>query len=754
MLPKDSTQARLAAFASFFMAIVAVINVLVVIGWWIDNPLLASFGLGYLPMAPVTAIIFLGLCGLWLAQRVFKNWPGIRTLTMVVLLGILVLIIIIGIHHLMGIGPDIQGMLSANPPKLGQISSGRISPLTAAGFILVAMAFYLTTGREQVRQKPSVAAILSLIVLIQSGVNCLGYLYAEPLFYGGTFIPVALTTGLAFFFLSLSLLLIGGSAIWPVNEFVGPSLKARLMRIFIPVSVSIVLIQGFLSSSHGKWIINPVLSNAVATLVALAVVIILITVIARNLEAEILRGDRARMQAESTLRQSEGRFRTLVETAIDGIINIDREGHIVFWNSAAESIFGYSAGEMIGKPLDIIMPEGFHGPHREGLKRVDLTGESHLVGTTVELEGLRKGGHKFPMMLSLATWQVDGEVFYTGIVRDISERKRSEIVQNAIFRISQAAMTTEGMDALYTSIHSILRELIPAENIFIALYDSINNLLNFPYYIDQYDQKPPAPTELQGLTGYVIKTGRPLLATQEVFDRLVNQGEVEAVGTESIDWLGVPLKFEGRIIGVIAVQSYIEGTHYTREDMDLLEFVSTQVAQVIERKRLEEEVRSLSLTDELTGLYNRRGFTLLAEQELKLAHRKKRAMLLFFGDVDNLKSINDNLGHAEGDQALINVAGALKDSFREADVVARIGGDEFVVLALDASQESGEIMANRIQTVLKELNLHFEDSYHLTLSLGFARYDPEAPNSLMDLLAEADGLMYLQKQARKRTSKV
>jgi diguanylate cyclase (GGDEF)-like protein len=281
------------------------------------------------------------------------------------------------------------------------------------------------------------------------------------------------------------------------------------------------------------------------------------------------------------------------------------------------------------------------------------------------------------------------------------------------------------------------------------LYDSAHELLSFPYFIDQYDEPPPAPTQVQGLTGYIIRTGRSLLATPEDFDRLVQQGEVEPVGAASLDWLGVPLKVEGRIIGVMAVQSYTEGIHFDQEDMTFLEFVSTQVALAIERKRLEEEIRSLSLTDELTGLFNRRGFTLLAEQELKLAHRKNRTMLLFFCDVDNLKTINDTLGHAHGDLALKEVSAILKKTFREADILARVGGDEFVVLALDASVESAELLTNRIQAALEARNQQGDTTYLLSLSLGIARYDPEAPCTVSELIVQADGLMYHQKQARK-----
>jgi diguanylate cyclase (GGDEF)-like protein len=165
---------------------------------------------------------------------------------------------------------------------------------------------------------------------------------------------------------------------------------------------------------------------------------------------------------------------------------------------------------------------------------------------------------------------------------------------------------------------------------------------------------------------------------------------------------------------------------------------------------LEEEIRSLSLTDELTGLYNRRGFTLLAEREVKIAHRMKKAILLFFGDVDNLKTINDTWGHNQGDLALKKTSAILKQNFRESDILARIGGDEFVALTSATSKESAEIITHRIQSAIQSHNLEGTASYHLSMSLGIALYDPDAPSTLNDLIAQADSLMYQQKQAKKK----
>ncbi|KCZ72948.1 PAS domain S-box [Candidatus Methanoperedens nitroreducens] len=129
---------------------------------------------------------------------------------------------------------------------------------------------------------------------------------------------------------------------------------------------------------------------------------------------------------EEALHNSEQRFRSVAETATDAIISIDRHGNIVFWNKAAENIFGYSAGEAIDKSLTIIMPKRLHREHTEGIKRLISTGESSVVGKLLEMTGLRKDGSEFPLELSIAAWKTGEETFYTGIIRDITERKHAE----------------------------------------------------------------------------------------------------------------------------------------------------------------------------------------------------------------------------------------------------------------------------------------------------------------------------------------
>lgn len=175
--------------------------------------------------------------------------------------------------------------------------------------------------------------------------------------------------------------------------------------------------------------------------------------------------------------------------------------------------------------------------------------------------------------------------------RDLAERQRAEQVQSALHHISEAAHTAPDLDALYRSIHAIIGQLMPARNFYIALYAARENLIFMPYFADELDEQDPPSPPGKSLTSYVLRTGQPLLATPEVFDDLVARGEVQLVGANSVDWLGVPLRTQTATIGVLVVQTYTQGVRLTEEHKRVLTFVSDQVAMAIERKRAEEALR-------------------------------------------------------------------------------------------------------------------------------------------------------------------
>jgi diguanylate cyclase (GGDEF)-like protein len=171
----------------------------------------------------------------------------------------------------------------------------------------------------------------------------------------------------------------------------------------------------------------------------------------------------------------------------------------------------------------------------------------------------------------------------------------------------------------------------------------------------------------------------------------------------------------------------------------------------VRQSLLDREVRSLAITDELTGLYNRRGFLASATHQLKLAQRNAQDVLLLFCDVDNLKGINDSFGHREGDLAIIRAADALEETFRDSDILARLGGDEFAVLASDTAIPNGQAIMARIEKNLEKANAE-ESRYTLSFSIGIARFHPGTPSSLGELMAHADQEMYLHKKYGSRSS--
>jgi len=173
------------------------------------------------------------------------------------------------------------------------------------------------------------------------------------------------------------------------------------------------------------------------------------------------------------------------------------------------------------------------------------------------------------------------------------------------------------------------------------------------------------------------------------------------------------------------------------------------VRHAIERHRLFSALRSLSLIDDLTGLYNRRGFSDLGEQYLKLARRTGRGVAMVYLDLDRFKTINDSLGHHVGDRALLKVADILRATFRRSDIIARLGGDEFGVLALEAADESSESLVERIRERVIDFNESSPEPYQLSVSIGMAHHDDDPRIRLEDMVAEADSAMYREKHGKR-----
>jgi diguanylate cyclase (GGDEF)-like protein len=197
----------------------------------------------------------------------------------------------------------------------------------------------------------------------------------------------------------------------------------------------------------------------------------------------------------------------------------------------------------------------------------------------------------------------------------------------------------------------------------------------------------------------------------------------------------------------LAIQSVREGAQdYLLKGAANGALLARSIYYAVEREHTLDTLRRLSLLDELTGLYNRRGFMTLAEQHINLAKRCNYPLTILYADVDHLKQINDQHGHMEGDQILVRAANVLRKTFRRSDIIGRMGGDEYVVLAIDISSEDIRILLDRFKnTIDKDNGMYASKPYHLSISLGSANIDPRSSLSIEDGIQQADIALYQQK---------
>ncbi|HSB53704.1 MAG TPA: PAS domain S-box protein [Gemmatimonadales bacterium] len=294
-----------------------------------------------------------------------------------------------------------------------------------------------------------------------------------------------------------------------------------------------------------------------------------------------------RRRANRDERTIEGAYRTLVAAAPFAVVGVDREGRVTVWSSAAERMFGWTAQEVAGRRLPII-PE-----HRTDESERLIANQAEGVNG---LETVRRRKDGAELDISLTAWPVfDGEGRLSGVMevhQDITERKRAGRLQQATYRVSEAALAALDLEQLYGAIHEIVAGLMSARNLSIALYDPDTDRLSFPYWSDERATQPGVRQAGKGLTEYVLRSGRPLRDLSGTISGLTARGEIEPFTTLATDWLGVPLKARGHTIGVLAVQSYETGACYTDRDQAILEFVSIQVGMAIERKGAEDRVRA------------------------------------------------------------------------------------------------------------------------------------------------------------------
>jgi PAS domain S-box-containing protein len=285
--------------------------------------------------------------------------------------------------------------------------------------------------------------------------------------------------------------------------------------------------------------------------------------------------------------KSESELRALFASMNDVIIVYDKHGRYVRIAPTNPSLLVRPPDEMVGKYLKEILPLELHNPFMNTIH------EALRSNTTARIEyPLSIGGNNLWFDANVSKLN-DDQVFW--VARDITDRKINELTQIAITQISESVLSSKTLDELLTSIHGAVKPLLPVNNFYIAQHDPSTNWITFPYHVDEKDEDWSPRRLGRGLTSYVIRTGRPLRATPEIFADLQSAGEVINDGVQSVDWLGIPLRSKQVVSGVIAIQSYDLKVRITEQHQEILSVIAIQVAAAIERFLAEREIQKFKL---------------------------------------------------------------------------------------------------------------------------------------------------------------
>jgi PAS domain S-box-containing protein len=292
-------------------------------------------------------------------------------------------------------------------------------------------------------------------------------------------------------------------------------------------------------------------------------------------------------QREHALAGSEAELRALFSAMNDVIIVLDRQGRYIRIAPTNPSRLFRPPDELLNRTIKEALPADASQAIMPAIQTALQTGETVKLEYSLEIN---KQLYWFDASVSKLS---EDQVFL--VARDVTERKYTELLQDSITEISEAALTAPDIQALIKGIHEAVGRLMPARNFYVALYDERADLLTFPYFVDEKDTPGPAQKPGRGLTSYVLRTGKPLLVTPEVYDELERTGEIRGGGVRGTDWLGVPLRSGTQRLGVMVVQTYSPEVRLTDKDRDALSLLAAQAAVALERKRAQEDLAKFKL---------------------------------------------------------------------------------------------------------------------------------------------------------------
>lgn len=470
----------------------------------------------------------------------------------------------------------------------------------------------------------------------------------------------------------------------------------------------------------------------------------------------LIRDITLRKQEEEKLRQSEALHRSILSASPDAVVITDLEGNILLVSPKVVTLMGCADESfLIGKNhLQFLAP----ADHSKAIENITLMFQDVFTGPgeyrIIDAAGRIVDVESNAEFVRDESGQPQKIVFF---VRDIRERKQIESImqrnsqsQLVLGKIAEEALREISLTDFYARVHLWVEKLLPADSFSIVLVDELTGDVKIHYCVGEKTPPPPERKAGKGLTEYLIRQDGPVLLAAADFRRLRENGEIDATYVDIVhQWLGAPLSdLHGKAYGIVALNLHQPEKSFQAEDTGILAIIAAQISLAIGRKRLEEDLKRLAMTDELTGIANRRYFLQRVEAELRRIQRYPARAALLMLDIDYFKRVNDNYGHGWGDAVLRAVSQTGQRVLRDTDLIGRLGGEEFCLLLPQTTSAEALLVAERLRLEIAALAFRSDAGqvFSVTVSVGVAGVNP-AGDSVSEWLRRADGALYQAKAA-------
>ncbi|MBT9458519.1 MAG: diguanylate cyclase [Burkholderiaceae bacterium] len=425
----------------------------------------------------------------------------------------------------------------------------------------------------------------------------------------------------------------------------------------------------------------------------------------------------------------------ILASVSDGIHVVGMDGRVLIENQASARMLGWCGDCLVGMNGHAAI----HHHHGDG--RLFPVEDCPIYQTLQDGQARevlddafwRQNGSSFPVEYRTAPLRgPDGRIYGATVVfRDITERRLAERMQAALYGLSTCSHGCDSAGALFPQIERILAEVMPLHRLYISLLDEDGTQLRCHYL---GEGRKPSHKPLQRA------------CTERAWQVVHGSGPCRSAADEPQQWLGSPVRLAGQVIGALVLEQTGERA-YNDADAHLLQFAADQLAGALERTQREEQLRYQAQYDALTGLPNRSLFADRLNVALGQSERRREGLALAYIDLDKFKPVNDQLGHAVGDELLRLAASRLKHALRSSDTVARVGGDEFVAL-LQPLGRSGDMLAvaEKMRAALAQPFELEGRQVQISASIGVALY-PQHGTDAETLSRNADAAMYRAKRA-------